>query len=69
MKKFEVGQTYNDGNTFKITGRTEKTVNVIEFQHYGRTNERIVNKQRKFKIQNWEGREVIFIRDLTIEAM
>jgi len=69
MRKFKLGQTYNEGNTFKITGRTEKFVKVIEFQHYGRVNEIIVTKEKRIKIRNWEDREVILIRDLTIEAV
>lgn len=69
MKKFEVGQIYTSGNTFKITERTEKTVKVIEFQHYGRKNERVVNKEKRIKITNFVGREAFLIRDITIEAM
>lgn len=68
MKRFEIGQRIRDnGVTFEITGRTEKTVNFIEIKHEGRENERR-SEEKKAKIGKWSKREIFITGYRTIEA-
>lgn len=68
MKKFEQGQSYYYGGlTYKIIKRTEQTATIQVIQHFGRFNERIT-KQVNAKIRDWDTREVVIIKDVTIEA-
>lgn len=68
MRKFEVGKRYNDGAfVFEIVKRTAKTIRFVQIQHAGRSNERRYN-EGSAKIEAWDGREVFFKGDYTVEA-
>ena len=68
MKKFEIGKVYgSNANVFEIVKRTPKTVTYQEIAHYGRYNEKRYEAKRT-KILDWDTREVIFIKNRTIEA-
>ena len=68
MKKFEVGKIYGEKAVkYEVVNRTAKTLTFVSIAHYGRYNERR-SEEKKAKIHDWDGREVFYVSDYTIEA-
>ena len=69
MKKFEVGMTITEGNTYIITSIENNMAFIKEVQHYGKANERTVS-ERKCRIRDWNGNQVaIYGKEKTLEAI
>lgn len=68
MRKFEAGKRYGEKSVvFEVVKRTAKMITFVPVYHPGRYNE--TKKEAKtVKIYNWEGREVFFAGDQTVEA-
>nr|UWD71780.1 MAG: hypothetical protein [Bacteriophage sp.] len=68
MRKFEAGKRYGENTVvFEIVKRTAKTITYAAIYHAGRTNEK-KKEEKKAKIHEWDGREVFFAGNETVEA-
>ena len=65
---FEVGKIYGeDAVKYEVVKRTKRTVTIVEVHHFGKFNEKRRN-ERKVKISNWDGKEVLVFGSRTVLA-
>ncbi len=69
MKKFEVGKRYFEeaANVYEVVSRTAKTLTIVEIRHAGRFNEKRL-EEKKIRVREWDGVEVIFPHNQTVTA-
>lgn len=65
---FEVNKIYGTESVkYEVLKRTKKTAVIIEVHHFGKVNEKRKN-ERKVKIENWNGTEVMVFGNHTVLA-
>lgn len=68
MRTFEAGKRYGEkAVVFEIIKRTAKTVTYRAIQHADRYNEKL-GEAVTARIRTWEGREIFFAGNQTVEA-